>query len=94
MRSRLAFARALLGEPELWLFDEPTRGVDPLAAARLRRFIREELIARRGGTALVATHDLGEVQSLCSRAVALAGGRVVGDAAPAAVGRLLGMEAS
>jgi ABC-2 type transport system ATP-binding protein len=94
MRSRLAFARALLGEPELWLFDEPTRGVDPLAAARLRRFIRDELLARRGGTAVVATHDLGEVQALCTRAVALTAGRVVGEAAPDGVGRLLGTEAS
>lgn len=93
MRSRLAFARALLGDPELWLFDEPTRGVDPLAAARLRRFVREELLGRRGGTAVVATHDLGEVAQLCTRAVALAGGRIVGEGAPEAAPRLLGMEA-
>lgn len=90
MRQRLALARALLGDPELFLFDEPTRGVDPRRAAELRRFIREDLLA--GRTAIVATHDLLEVRQLCQRVVTLERGRLGGGGSPEQAEALLGME--
>ncbi|MBK8479870.1 MAG: ABC transporter ATP-binding protein [Proteobacteria bacterium] len=88
-RQRLAFARALLGDPELFLFDEPTRGVDPRRASELRRFVRERLL--QGRTAVVATHDLTEVRELCTRVVMIEQGRIVGGGAPEEAPRLLGV---
>jgi ABC-type multidrug transport system ATPase subunit len=43
---------------------------------------------------VVATHDLGEVEELCTRAAVLAEGRIIGEGPPEEAGRLLGMEAS
>jgi len=91
MRQRLALARGLLGDPELLLLDEPTRGVDPLCAEELRRFIREELVGEGKRTALVATHNLREVQTLCDRVVVLDAGRVVGEGSAADAARILGV---
>lgn len=88
-RQRLAFARALLGDPEIFLFDEPTRGVDPRRASELRRFVRERLL--QGRTAVVATHDLTEVQQLCTRVVTIEQGKIVGGGGPEDAARLLGL---
>jgi ABC-2 type transport system ATP-binding protein len=76
MRQRLALSRGLLGDPEIFLFDEPTRGVDPVAAAGLRRFIRKDVVGERH-TALVATHSFSDVGDLCDRVVVLEKGSVV-----------------
>jgi len=89
MRQRLALARGLLGEPQIFLFDEPTRGIDPLHASELRAFVADELLA--GRTAIVATHDLQEVAELCERVVALVAGEVRGVGRPQDVPALLGM---
>jgi ABC-2 type transport system ATP-binding protein len=90
MRQRLAIARGLLGDPELVLIDELTRGVDPRAAAQVRRLMREEL-GRAGRTALIATHDLAEAAELATRVVVLEAGTVVADGAPAEARRLIGL---
>jgi ABC-2 type transport system ATP-binding protein len=81
MRQRLALARGLLGAPEVFLFDEPTRGLDPAAARRLRRFIRDEVV---GGTrtAVVATHSFADASDLCDRVVALDRGVIVSEGEP------------
>jgi len=75
MRQRLGLARALLGRPQVLLLDEPTRSLDPLAAhgvhALLRRLASEEHV-----TVLIATHNLGEAEGLCSRVAVLADGTV------------------
>jgi ABC-2 type transport system ATP-binding protein len=90
MRQRLALARGFLGEPEVWLFDELTRGVDPRAASAIRSLIRDELRAH-GRTALCATHDLADVAELCDRVVVLEAGRVQAEGAPAEAARLVGI---
>lgn len=76
MRQRLVIARALLAGPEILLLDEPTRSLDPLLAAGLWQFIREELVARQGKTVLLATHNLEEAQRVCHRFAVLHRGQL------------------
>ncbi|MCI0403514.1 MAG: ABC transporter ATP-binding protein, partial [Acidobacteria bacterium] len=73
---RLSVVRALLHQPRVLLFDEPTHGLDPVAAASWRRYLREELVARLGCTVLVATHNLREAEEVCSRLAILHRGRM------------------
>ena len=77
MKQRLSLARALLGEPRVVLLDEPTRGLDPGGAARLRQLVRQELLGRRGATVVYATHDLSEMRDFCEALLVLSRGRVV-----------------
>ena len=79
MSQRLSVARGLLGEPECLLLDEPTRGLDPGNAQRLRQFVLDELVAARGINVLWATHDPQEMKSLCTSLIVLNQGRVVAD---------------
>jgi ABC-2 type transport system ATP-binding protein len=76
MRMRLALARALVAEPEVLLLDEPTRSLDPVATVEFRAMLRD-IVARRGVSALVATHDLREPAAVAKRVCLLAGGRIV-----------------
>jgi len=77
MRQRLLVARALLAHPRILLLDEPTRSLDPLAARSLRAFVRTELVARRGCTVVLATHDTEEALDVCDAVAVLDRGRVV-----------------
>jgi fluoroquinolone transport system ATP-binding protein len=65
MRGRLTLARALLHRPELLFLDEPTAGLDPVSARRIRQIIRE---ARNdGATVFLMTHDMVTADELCDR---------------------------
>ncbi len=77
-RMRGEIAAALLHEPELLVLDEPTVGLDVLSKERLRVFLREELAAS-GGTLLLTTHDMDDVQRLCDRLLVVDRGRLVHD---------------
>ncbi|MGI8983098.1 MAG: ABC transporter ATP-binding protein [Acidimicrobiales bacterium] len=74
MRARLSLARALLCEPPVLLFDEPTRTLDPLAAASFRDEVRSQ--AGAGRAVLFATHDLHEAAALADQVVVLVKGCV------------------
>lgn len=87
MRQRLAIARALLADPPVILMDEPTRSLDPVSAAHLRRWIQDELHHKQGKTILLATHNLREAEALCDRVAILAKGRLVAVATPAELRR-------
>ncbi|MBF6613048.1 MAG: ABC transporter ATP-binding protein [Chloroflexi bacterium] len=63
MRQKLAIARALLHEPEIVFFDEPTAGLDPEAARTVRDFIKE--LRSEGRTIFLTTHNLPEADELC-----------------------------
>ena len=76
MLQRLGLARALVHSPSVLLLDEPTRSLDPLAAADFRRFLKSEILARRGATLLFASHSLSEVEELSSRVVLLDCGEI------------------
>lgn len=69
MKQRLAIASALLGNPEVLIFDEPTNGLDPRGIAEIRELIIQ--IARQGITIILASHLLDEVQKTCSHVVVL-----------------------
>lgn len=74
---RLSLARALLHQPPVLLLDEPTRSLDAIAAAELRRFLRTEILARGDTSLLFASHTLLEVELLADRIVVMDSGRIV-----------------
>lgn len=73
MKQRLAIASALLGNPEVLIFDEPTNGLDPKGIAEIRELIIK--IAKQGITILLASHLLDEVQKTCSHVAVLKSGK-------------------
>jgi ABC-2 type transport system ATP-binding protein len=77
MMHRLGLARALLHRPAILLLDEPTRSLDPLAAAAFRRLLKEDLLGKGGATLLFASHTLNEVEELADRVILLQAGRVI-----------------
>ncbi len=77
-RMRCELAAALIHNPPLLFLDEPTIGLDVTVKLRIRQFLRE-LNARHGTTILLTTHDLGDIQALCQRAVIIDRGRIVYD---------------
>ena len=74
MRGRLSLARALLHRPELLFLDEPTAGLDPLTARRIRDLIRQA--RERGATVFLTTHDMLTAGELCDRIAFLVDGRI------------------
>lgn len=81
MRQRLAIARAMLHRPRLLVLDEPTAGLDPIAAAALREELAG-LVAREGVTMFLTTHNLAEAESLCDRVAVLRNGRLLAAGTP------------
>jgi ABC-2 type transport system ATP-binding protein len=77
MRHRLGLARALLHKPAVLLLDEPTRSLDPLAAADFRKLIKDDLVRRLGTTLLFASHTLAEVEEVADRVLILDRGLIV-----------------
>jgi ABC-2 type transport system ATP-binding protein len=77
MRVRLTVARALLGDPSVLFFDEPTRAVDPVHAEDLRKLIRRELVEKGGKTVILATNLLEEAWEVCDRVAVVNHGRIV-----------------
>lgn len=88
MRQRLALARALLHDPELMFLDEPTAGLDPVAARAVADRIRA--LRGEGRSVVLCTHDLAQAQALCDRVVVLEHGRAVASGAPSALAAELG----
>jgi ABC-2 type transport system ATP-binding protein len=77
MRQRLTVARALISDPPLLFFDEPTRAVDPVHAEDLRRLMRDDLVGKMGKTLVLATNLLDEAWALCDTIAVLKQGMVV-----------------
>ena len=75
MKQRLALGTALLGDPQVLVLDEPANGLDPAGIAWLRTFLRD--FAARGGTALVSSHQLAEVEQGVDHLVVIDTGRCV-----------------
>ncbi|MFF7964633.1 ATP-binding cassette domain-containing protein [Streptomyces sp. NPDC007903] len=86
-RMRGDIAAALLHDPEVLYLDEPTIGLDVVSKAKVRGFLKE-LNGERGTTVLLTTHDLTDIEQLCSRVMVIDHGRLVYD------GSLTGLHAA
>src|SRR5829696_3121566 len=75
MRQRLGVARALLGDPELLILDEPTNGLDPAGILEFRLMIRA--LVAEGRTVVLSSHLLDEVEKICDSIAIVDHGRVV-----------------
>ncbi len=81
-KRRVGLAQAILLDPEILILDEPTDGLDPNQKHEVRGLLNE----MAGDKAIViSTHILEEVEAVCSRAIIIAGGKIVADAEPEAL---------
>jgi len=77
MKQRLGVAAALLKDPELFILDEPTNGLDPAGMADMRELVRG--LGRGKRTVVLSSHLLGEVESICDRVGIINRGRMVAE---------------
>lgn len=80
MRRRILLARALMVHPELAILDEPTSGLDVEHAVYIRRIIKE--YAKRGMTFLISSHNMLEVEYLCTKVTIIDRGRILQSGEP------------
>jgi ABC-2 type transport system ATP-binding protein len=80
MRQRLGLAHALLGDPGILILDEPANGLDPEGMRWMRALLRE--FADDGGTVLLSSHLLREVEAVADRLVVIAHGRIAAQGTP------------
>jgi ABC-2 type transport system ATP-binding protein len=85
MKQRLALARVLLHDPELIFLDEPTAGLDPIAARQVADLVRK--LSYEGRTIFLCTHNLVEAQALCDRVAVLEHGKLVALGTPEELAR-------
>lgn len=75
MKQRLAIAAAMVGDPQVLIFDEPTNGLDPEGIAEVRETLLK--ISKRGKTILMASHILDEVEKICSHVAIIKRGKLL-----------------
>jgi ABC-2 type transport system ATP-binding protein len=75
MKQRLAIGAALIGDPDVLIFDEPTNGLDPQGIAEVREIIQR--IAAEGKTIIMASHILDEVEKVCSHVAIIKRGNLL-----------------
>lgn len=80
MKQRLHLARGLVGDPEVLLLDEPTTGMDPVAAHNFRGLVGE--LRAEGRTILLTTHDMVEAETVCDRFTLIDRGRQLATESP------------
>jgi ABC-2 type transport system ATP-binding protein len=86
LKQRLAFAKALLNEPEVLFLDEPTLGLDPDVSIRIRARVAA-LRRERGTTVILTTHYMREAEELCDEIAFIKGGRILAQGSPDALKR-------
>jgi len=77
MKRKVAIIRAILHDPEVLIFDEPTVNLDPITSSSVRKFMKE--LQRKGKTIFFSTHNLYEVESICERIVMINKGKIILD---------------
>lgn len=78
-RRRVGLAQAILHDPEVLILDEPTDGLDPNQKHEVRELINS---MAKDKIIVISTHVLEEVEAVCSRAMIIAGGKIVADDTP------------
>jgi len=76
MRKRVGLARAIVGEPKIILYDEPTTGLDPIMTAQITKLIGDTQ-KMLGVTAVVISHDMGSTREIADRVVMLHQGKII-----------------
>jgi ABC-2 type transport system ATP-binding protein len=87
MKQRLHLARGLIGESRVVFLDEPTTGLDPIAAREFRQLIKE--LKAEGRTILLTTHDMSEAEEVCDRVAFIDHGRLLAVESPRTLARLI-----
>ena len=87
MKQRLHLARGLIGNPRVLFLDEPTTGMDPVAAHDFRALVSH--LRSEGRTILLTTHDMAEAEAVCDRVTLIDHGRVLAVETPASLSKLL-----
>lgn len=89
MRQRVLLAAALLHDPELLIFDEPLSGLDVVSARLFKDLL--ELLAAQGKAIVYISHVLEVVEKICHRVIVIAKGRILADAAPEDLTKLMSL---
>jgi ABC-2 type transport system ATP-binding protein len=89
MRQRVLIAAALLHDPKLLIFDEPLSGLDVVSARLFKDLL--EMLAAQGKAILYISHVLEVVEQICNRVIVIARGRVLADAPPSDLTRLMSL---
>lgn len=87
---RASIARCLIHDPEVYIFDEPTLGLDILSSAAIIDFMKKEREA--GKTILYSTHYMEEAEYLCDRIIMVHRGRIISEGTPEELKREIGKE--
>lgn len=74
MKNRLNFARSMIHKPKLWFLDEPTAGLDPINARRIKEIVKRR--QQEGTTTFLTTHDMAAADELCDRLAFIVEGRL------------------
>lgn len=75
MMQRLGFARSMINKPDIWFLDEPTMGMDPVAANSIKNIIRKK--QTEGTTIFLTTHNMFVADELCDRVAFIVDGKIV-----------------
>ncbi|MBX7199313.1 MAG: ABC transporter ATP-binding protein [Rhodospirillaceae bacterium] len=87
MKQRLHLARGLISDARVLFLDEPTIGMDPLAARDFRGLVKE--LKAEGRTILLTTHDMAEAEAVCDRVALIDHGRVLAIETPASLAQMV-----
>lgn len=87
MKQRLHLARGLIGSPRVLFLDEPTVGLDPMAALEFRSLVGR--LRAEGTTIFLTTHDLGEAEAVCDRVSMIDRGQILATESPSTLGRII-----
>jgi len=75
-KNRVSLAKALINDPEILLLDEPTASLDPDVGDYIRTYI-ESFASKKGSTILLASHNMNEVERLCSEVMMMKNGKII-----------------
>ena len=75
-KNRVSLAKALINDPEILLLDEPTASLDPDVGDYIRTYI-EDFASKKGTTILLASHNMNEVERLCSEVMMMKKGKII-----------------